>query len=175
MVRIFVGSRRPWDSEAFATWSYDTNFAQPRSAATLVKAAVNVVLPWSTWPIVPTFTCGLLRSNFSFAMTPESSLGSYRSAGRLGHDLFAHGLRRLLVVRELHAVVGAPLRLRPEVGRVAEHLRQRHLGRDHLRVAARLHRLDAPAASGDVADHVGPVLLGRRHVVSHDRLELPRL
>ncbi|MFW7526597.1 hypothetical protein ACODM8_21065, partial [Vibrio ostreicida] len=23
------------------------------------------VLPWSTWPIVPTFTCGFVRSNFS--------------------------------------------------------------------------------------------------------------
>src|SRR6476620_4023831 len=32
---------------------------------TFVIAAVNVVLPWSTWPIVPMFTCGLLRSNFS--------------------------------------------------------------------------------------------------------------
>src|SRR5688500_15327392 len=28
-------------------------------------AAVNVVFPWSTCPIVPMFTCGLLRSNFS--------------------------------------------------------------------------------------------------------------
>ncbi|WP_282120877.1 hypothetical protein, partial [Ruegeria atlantica] len=26
------------------------------------------VLPWSTWPIVPMLTCGLLRSNFSFAI-----------------------------------------------------------------------------------------------------------
>ena len=32
---------------------------------TLVIAAVKVVLPWSMCPIVPTFTCGLLRSNFS--------------------------------------------------------------------------------------------------------------
>src|SRR6185369_14189267 len=31
-------------------------------------AAVSVVLPWSTWPIVPTFTCGLVRSNFPFAI-----------------------------------------------------------------------------------------------------------
>src|SRR5437588_7121843 len=36
---------------------------------TLVMAAVSVVLPWSMWPIVPTFTCGLLRSNFSFAIS----------------------------------------------------------------------------------------------------------
>src|SRR5438477_13158623 len=38
----------------------------PLSAETFVSAAVRVVFPWSTWPIVPTFTCGLFRSNFSF-------------------------------------------------------------------------------------------------------------
>src|SRR5438445_13542564 len=38
--------------------------------STLVIAAVKVVLPWSMCPIVPTFTCGLLRSNFSLAMIP---------------------------------------------------------------------------------------------------------
>src|SRR5579862_2765220 len=36
--------------------------------STLVIAAVNVVLPWSMCPIVPTFTCGLTLSNFSFAI-----------------------------------------------------------------------------------------------------------
>jgi hypothetical protein len=36
--------------------------------ATFVIAAVSVVLPWSMCPIVPTFRCGLLRSNFSFAI-----------------------------------------------------------------------------------------------------------
>jgi len=30
-----------------------------------VIAAVYVVFPWSTCPIVPTFTCGFVRSNFS--------------------------------------------------------------------------------------------------------------
>ena len=30
-------------------------------------AAVSVVFPWSTCPIVPTFTCGFVRSNFCFA------------------------------------------------------------------------------------------------------------
>src|SRR5471032_1635719 len=44
-------------------------FAQPLSADTFVRAAVRVVLPWSMWPMVPTLTCGLLRSNFSLAMS----------------------------------------------------------------------------------------------------------
>src|SRR6185295_4579530 len=69
MVRILVASRRPCDSGAFATSSYGTYFAHPLSAATFVSAAVNVVFPWSMWPIVPTFTCGFERSNFSFAIS----------------------------------------------------------------------------------------------------------
>src|SRR5688572_20938823 len=40
----------------------------PLSAEILVSAAVRVVFPWSTCPIVPTFTCGLFRSNFAFAI-----------------------------------------------------------------------------------------------------------
>ncbi len=44
------------------------NCAMPFFAWRCVIAAVNVVLPWSTCPIVPTFTCGLFRSNFSLAM-----------------------------------------------------------------------------------------------------------
>jgi len=33
-----------------------------------------VVLPWSTWPIVPTLTCGFLRSNVALAMCEGSRL-----------------------------------------------------------------------------------------------------
>src|SRR6478672_7661670 len=35
-------------------------------------AAVSVVLPWSMWPIVPTLTCGLVRSNVPLAIAPRS-------------------------------------------------------------------------------------------------------
>ena len=69
IVRILVASRRPCDSEALATSSYGMYLVpQPRSAEILVSAAVRVVFPWSTWPMVPTFTCGFFRSNFAFAM-----------------------------------------------------------------------------------------------------------
>ena len=44
------------------------------AADTLVSAAVSVVLPWSMCPMVPTLTCGLLRSNFSLAMSSTPSL-----------------------------------------------------------------------------------------------------
>jgi hypothetical protein len=30
---------------------------------------VSDVLPWSMWPIVPTLTCGFVRSNFFLAMS----------------------------------------------------------------------------------------------------------
>src|SRR5690606_15196856 len=60
---------------ALSIWSYDWKLPKY-----LVIAAVSVVLPWSTWPIVPMFTCGLLRSNFALAMVgslrgPETGSG----------------------------------------------------------------------------------------------------
>jgi hypothetical protein len=46
-----------------------------RTAAKTVIAAVSVVLPWSTWPIVPTLTCGLVRSNLPLPFsTPTEEL-----------------------------------------------------------------------------------------------------
>jgi hypothetical protein len=39
------------------------------AASTVVIAAVSVVLPWSTCPIVPTLTWGLVRVNFSFPIS----------------------------------------------------------------------------------------------------------
>src|SRR5215216_1131101 len=69
MVRIFVASRRPCEADALATSSYEMYLVpHPLSDETLVSAAVVVVFPWSTWPMVPTFTCGLVRSNFALAM-----------------------------------------------------------------------------------------------------------
>src|SRR5688500_13998507 len=59
---------RAFSSGAASIWSYALNSPPKRSAPIFVSAAVSVVLPWSTWPIVPTFTCGFLRSNFSLDM-----------------------------------------------------------------------------------------------------------
>src|SRR5206468_8593090 len=116
MVMTFDSSRRPCDSDAFATSSYEMNFAQPLSADTLVRAAVRVVLPWSMWPMVPTFTCGLLRSNFSLAMssTPlrfyslvaaHPSAFAFRFGGQRGS---LRGQPFLLQPAHLLAKVGLP-------------------------------------------------------------------
>ena len=55
-------------------------------------AAVSVVLPWSMWPMVPTLTCGLVRSNFFLPMAFSVPLllvllaGSHLSSGGPAHD-----------------------------------------------------------------------------------------
>src|SRR5436305_3932575 len=84
---------------------------------TFVIAAVSVVLPWSIWPIVPTLTCGLERSNFCLAIVvlapryfrPATSGLLPRQLARLlaphpSHDLFGDRLGNFLVRVELHGV-----------------------------------------------------------------------
>src|ERR671925_730301 len=106
--------------------------------------------------MVPTFTCGLLRSNFSFATlllllsqslfsghlartcrTYSLSAGSDRLASAVLDDLFGDVRRHLVVPIELHRVGGAPLGGRAQVGRIAEHLGERHAAPNRDRVAAR--------------------------------------
>src|SRR5439155_3269764 len=117
------------------------NLASPLDSATEVIAAVSVVLPWSTCPIVPTFTCGLVRSNLPFAI---SILRNQRAVPVVGfrfparccfvrhwqrtaprrrpacllsarsNDRIGHVLRSFAVVLELHRVRGAALRHRTQ-------------------------------------------------------------
>src|SRR5207245_2382582 len=53
--------------------------------STLVIAAVNVVLPWSMCPIVPTFTCGFVRSYFAFAIVWPPTGRSQRDPALSSH------------------------------------------------------------------------------------------
>src|SRR5262245_51455708 len=149
--------------------------------STFVIAAVNVVLPWSMCPIVPTFTCGLVRSNFCLAMSgsPCAGLagrpGGAGLAGDLRHDLLGDGPRHFLVAGELHGVGGPPLGHGANVGGVAEHLTKRHEGPDHLGAGPRFHRDDLAPAAVEVADHRALVLDGADHLDVHHRLEQHRL
>src|SRR5574341_833758 len=93
-------------------------WANPFLFNTMVIAAVKVVLPWSTCPIVPTFTCGLVRSNLLFAML--SLLLLVLVVLVLLDDRVRDAPRRLGVVLEFHGVGGAPLRQRAQRRRVAE-------------------------------------------------------
>src|SRR6266487_6809281 len=103
-------------------------------------AAVSVVFPWSMWPIVPMFRCGFVRSNFCFDMglTLAPLLPLSLLAANAGDDLFSDRPRHLLVGVELHRVGRSTLGARAEIGSVPEHLRQRHVSPDDLRVAALL-------------------------------------
>src|SRR5919198_4423249 len=149
------------------------------SCSTLVIAAVSVVLPWSMCPIVPMFKCGLVRSNLFFAIVASSPCScrpcsarrswplSLLLAAHAGDDLLRDALGHLGVVAEVHGRSGPALRHRAQVGGVAEHLRERDVGPDHLCVAARLELLDAAAAAREVAHHVAGELLGGHHLDAH--------
>ena len=81
---------RAFSSGAASIWSYDLY-----SPKYLVIAAVSDVLPWSTCPIVPTFTCGFVRSNFAFAILAFPSSGSRpRAPSANGREIVANGWRR---------------------------------------------------------------------------------
>ena len=60
---------RSFSSGALSIISKDMNWANPFEARCFVIAAVNVVLPWSTCPMVPILTCGFVLSNFFFAIS----------------------------------------------------------------------------------------------------------
>src|SRR6266480_6813971 len=117
-------------------------------------------------PIVPMFTCGFDRSNFALAI-PVSCRGlagtGPRSAlaGYLRHDLFGDVPGDFLVAGELHGVGGPPLGHGADVGGVSEHLAERDVGADDLRIAPDLLADDPAAAAVEVADHGALVL--RRH------------
>src|SRR6266508_6395850 len=100
---------RAFSSGALSMLSYARYSALPSICDTFVIAAVKVVLPWSMCPIVPTFTCGLVRSNFFLAIGELllSALGGHFFGDVTGH---------LVVLRELHRVTGPSLRHRAQVG-----------------------------------------------------------
>src|SRR5436190_24168196 len=103
---------RAFSSGALSIWSYAVKVAPPVSARTLVMAAVSDVLPWSTWPIVPTLQCGLSRLNFSLPMAVSvdpKTLSSRVTSGELRLDFLGDRARHLGVVVELHRERGASL------------------------------------------------------------------
>src|SRR2546425_6131184 len=65
---------RAFSSGAASISSYFFAVAPPDLASTIVIAAVSVVLPWSTCPIVPMLQCGFVRANFSLAIVLPSAV-----------------------------------------------------------------------------------------------------
>src|SRR5262245_24247795 len=141
---------RAFSSGALSIWSYAVNVAPPVSARTFVIAAVRDVLPWSTWPIVPMLQCGLLRSNFAFAIF----ILLLRLQG------FRDRLRNRVIVVKLHGVLRAALGHGAQRVDVTKHAGQRdHRGHD-LRVAAGVGALHLTAAAVQVADDAAEEVFG---------------
>src|SRR5437879_12525267 len=95
------------------------------------------------------FTCGLLRSNFSFAISLSAPqlvrsrnsllvLLSCCASGGLGHDFFGNRSGRLGVVRKVNGEACAALRAAAQVGGVAEHFGQCLISGDSLAASTRL-------------------------------------
>src|SRR3546814_20248758 len=88
-------------------------------------------------------------------------------AADAGDDLFLDRSGGLLVAVELHGVGGSTLSARAQLGRVAEHLRQRDVGADDLAAATLVHAPDPAPTCVEVADAVAPVVLGRGALARH--------
>src|SRR5215213_11271186 len=136
-----------------------------RLVSTLVIAAVKVVLPWSTWPMVPTFRCGFVLSNLPLAIILLLPLGY------LGRDALGH----LGIVIELHGERSAALRLAPDGRRVTEHLGERHHRPNDLPTTAGVHALDLPAPGAQVAHNVAHKLLRYDYLDVHYRFQEDRV
>src|SRR6266851_9547818 len=103
--------------------------------------------------MVPMFTCGLLRSNFSLAIcfsAPQSKiefLANPRTlelllAACLLHDLLGQGRWHLGVMRKMHGERRAPLRAAAQIRGVTKHLRQRHFHANDIAARAILRALN---------------------------------
>src|SRR5436190_5146618 len=120
-------------------------------------------------PIVPMFTCGLLRSNFSLAIwssAPQSKsckivLLKLLSAAGFLYNFFREIVGKLRVMREMHGECGASLRAAAQIRGVAEHLRERHLHANHVAPGAVFRSLNRRPPRVQIAEHLRHVLFWR--------------
>src|SRR5262250_2215137 len=111
--------------------------------------------------MVPMFTCGFVRSNFSFAIAslllfrnranskPNSLPSSL--AGGLADHFFRHGSRGFRIVGEVHGKIRATLRAAAQIRRVPKHLRKGHLHADNMTTRTRFRTLNLSAARVQIA------------------------
>src|SRR5512139_2584738 len=152
---------RSFSSGALSISSKGTYSAKPRFAKIRVIAAVSVVLPWSMCPIVPTFTCGLVRSNFALPMSSSRLL-------KLGYHLFRHGLWRRFIVRKLHSECRSTLCKASQIRSVSEHPRQWHSDSHGLSSSSTLHAEYFSPSGGKIPQYVSEEFSRRDHLDIHD-------
>src|SRR5215211_4467742 len=155
-------------SGALSIWSKATSLLAGSSGTSLAKtrvmAAVRVVLPWSTWPMVPTLRWGLVRSNLPLDI-------SFLPFCYLGRDALGH----LGIMIELHGERRAALGLGAHGRRVAEHLGERDHRADNLPTAAGVHTLYLATPRREVAHHVAHELFGHDDLDVHNGLQKDRV
>src|ERR1700680_3680911 len=105
--------------------------------------------------------------------SPSSPLDPARAGllSHLGADFVRHRLRYLLIMVEMHRVLGPALTHRPQGIDISEHVGERDHRIDDPRIAACVHSSDLAAAAVQVADNVTHILLRRHDFDPHDRLE----
>src|SRR5690606_39147974 len=157
---------RAFSSGAASIASYALNSPPKRSAPILVSAAVSVVLPWSTWPMVPTLTCGLVRSNLPLDICLSLVYLKFGYRGRVQDSaLLDDGVgdiaRRRLVMVEFHREGRATLGLRTQRGGVTKHLAQRNHRIDDAgrAITGGARTLQHATTTAHVAHHVTLVIL----------------
>src|SRR5271165_4716857 len=179
---------RCFSSGALSIWSKGVKAVLGLdSDRTLVMAAVNVVLPWSMWPMVPTFTWGFERSNFFLAISAGLLLisgGALSGPPRrspVAASLPCHLLSCCLLRCHRTRVADGPGAV-PPVTPARPPLLPAGPGDDllgdrlgHLVVGVELHRVRGPALRtrtqvGSVAEHVG-----QRYLRPHDLAVAPLL
>ena len=97
-----------------------------------------------------------------------------RGSAPVSDNLLLQALGQLDEVAGLHGVVGAALGLAAQVGGVAEHGAQRHIGRHDDGAVADIRSDHLTAAGVEVADYGAHIVLGRGHADLHDGLEQRR-
>src|SRR6266849_6436172 len=133
--------------------------------------------------MVPMFTCGLLRSNFSFAISssaPQSksfktteTLNLLPPAGLLD-NLLSQIVRKLRVMRKMHCECGAPLRTAAQIRGVTEHLRKRHFHANDVAARPVFGALDRRTPRIQVAEYLRHVFFRNYHFHFHDGFEKNR-
>src|SRR3954470_20739277 len=170
---------RALSSGAASIWSYALY-----SPKYFVIAAVRDVLPWSTWPIVPMLTCGLLRSNLLFAIFGSPFLARRALILVIGQLVFRSLLTGILcldfgcdvrrdrrVMIEGHRVLSTAPRHGAQVIDVLEHVRQRNVGVDDNSDTTAFLALDLTTTGVQVADDIADIIFRGDDFDLHHRLE----
>src|SRR6202166_3145492 len=141
--------------------------------------------------MVPMFTWGLFRSNFSFAIcssapqikvvfaataNPEFLIQLPASALALVlvDNFLSNRIRRFGVVRKVHGEIGTALGAAAQIRRISKHLRERHFRTDHVAAGTILSTLNRRAASVQIAVNGGYIFFRDDYFHCHDRFQQNR-